>query len=145
MEIRQLEPQVAAVKRVKTDAVDLPGVIDKGFPGLSGELSSKGVEVTGPPFVRYLQTGEQMEIELGIPIAADSSPATKSIVLPPGPAGVYLYVGTYDGLPAAWDLFRQWLQRQGYTQTGPFWESYVSDPRYTEPAERITELYVPVE
>lgn len=146
MEIRELEPQVAAVKRVSTTAADLGGVIDKTFPSLFGELVSKDVEIVGPPFVRYLKTGDELEIELGIPIAHDTSPgATKSVTLPAGPAAVYVYIGAYDGLPAAWKQFGEWVQRQGREQDGPFWESYVSDPREVpDPAMRITELYMPL-
>ena len=146
MEIRDIEPQVAAVKRVTTTAADLAGVIDKMFPGLFGELASKGVEPVGPPFVRYLKTGDDMEVELGIPIPHDTSPgAVKSVALPGGPTAVYVYIGPYDGLPAAWAQFGQWVQRQGREQDSPFWESYVTDPRQEpDPSQRLTELYMPL-
>ena len=146
MEIVELEPQVAAIKRVSTTAVDLPGVIDKTFPALFGELASKKVERVGPPFVRYLETGEEMEAELGVPIPHDTSPGVvKSSTLPAGPAAVYVYIGPYDGLRSAWKQFGEWVERQGREQDGPFWESYVSDPREVpDPAMRITELYFPL-
>jgi effector-binding domain-containing protein len=146
MEIREIEPQVAAIKRISTTAADLPGVIDKTFPSLFGELASKNVEPVGPPFVRYLDTGDEMEVELGVPIPHDTSPsAVKSVTLPAGPTAVYVYVGAYDGLRDAWKQFGEWVERQGREQDGPFWESYVSDPREVpDPAMRITELYMPL-
>jgi effector-binding domain-containing protein len=145
MEIRELEPQVVAVKTAKTDAAGLGGVIDKTFPALFGELASRDVTPEGPPFVRYLETGAEMEVQLGVPIPADTTPAVKSTVLPGGPTAVYVYIGPYDGLPAAWEQFGEWVGRQGREQDGPFWESYVSDPRSEpDPAQRLTELYMPL-
>jgi effector-binding domain-containing protein len=145
MEIRELDPQVVAIKRASTTASELGAVIDKTFPALFGELASRGVTPAGPPFVRYLKTGEEMDVELGVPIAADTTPAVKSTVLPGGPTAVYVYVGPYDGLCAAWGQFRDWVSRQGREQDGPFWESYVTDPRSEpDPSQRLTELYMPL-
>jgi effector-binding domain-containing protein len=145
MEIRELEPQVAAVKTVSTNATGLGTVIDKTFPALFGELASKTVDVVGPPFVRYLKTGAEMEVELGFLVAPDTTPAVKTIVLPAGPTAVYVYIGGYDGLPGAWKQFKDWVERQGREQSAPFWESYVTDPRKEpDPAQRITELYMPL-
>jgi effector-binding domain-containing protein len=145
MEIRELEPQVAAVKTASTTAAGLGAVIDKTFPALFGELASKDIEPVGPPFVRYVNTGEEMEVELGIPVASDTTPAVKTIVLPAGPTAVYVYLGDYDGLPDAWKQFGEWVARQGREQDGPFWESYVTDPRKEpDPSQRITELYMPL-
>jgi effector-binding domain-containing protein len=145
MEIRELEPQVVAIKTATTDPAGLAGVIDKTFPALFGELASRGVEPIGAPIVRYLKTGEEMEVELGVPIPSDTTPAVKSTMLPGGPTAVYVYIGAYDGLPAAWEQFGQWVQRQGRERSGPFWEVYVTDSRREpDPAQRLTELYMPL-
>ena len=69
----------------------------------------------------------------------------KSVTLPGGPAAVYVYIGAYDGLRAAWQQFGEWVKRQGREQDGPFWESYVTDPRQEpDPSQRLTELYMPL-
>jgi|SRR5215207_5808980 len=67
-EIRELSPQPAVTEVAVTDAAGIPAVVDSGFPRLFGRLAELGVELAGPPFIRYLRTGEELEMELGIPV-----------------------------------------------------------------------------
>ena len=84
-EIRELSPQPAVTEVAVTDDAGIPAVVDAGFPRLFGRLAELGVEPAGPPFIRYLRTGEELELELGIPVGPD---ADQSSGLPGGRAAV---------------------------------------------------------
>jgi effector-binding domain-containing protein len=141
-QIRELEAQPAAVERAVTDPAGLPGTIDRTFPELFRRIAERGVDPAGPPFIRYLETGERLEIELGVPVSDGTSDQT----LPPGRTAVLRYIGPYDGLRDACERLASWVAERGERASGPFWESYVTDPR-SEPdaSKRITDIYQPIE
>jgi hypothetical protein len=135
-EIRELSPQPAVVEVAVTDDAGLPGVVDSGFPRLFGRLADLGVEATGPPYIRYLRTGEELELELGIPAAGQDSG------LPGGRAAVLRHVGPYAGLREACERLQAWA---GERADGPFWESYVTNPREEPDSSRwVTEIFLPL-
>ena len=142
-EIRELSPQPAVVEVAVTDDAGLPGVVDSGFPRLFGRLAELGVEPAGPPYIRYLRTGEELELELGIPVGPD---AGQSSGLPGGRAAVLRYVGPFAALRAT--LARRsgagW-RGQGEEPAGPFWESYVTNPRDEPDSSKwITDITQPI-
>jgi effector-binding domain-containing protein len=141
-EIRELSPQPAVTEVSVTDDAGVPGVVDAGFPRLFGRLAELGVEPAGPPFIRYLRTGEELELELGIPVGPD---AGQSSGLPGGRAAVLRHVGPFSGLRDACERLERWVAEQGERPAGPFWEAYVTDPR-SEPdsSKWITDIVQPV-
>ncbi len=141
-EIRELSPQPAVVEVAVTDDAGLPGVVDSGFPRLFGRLAELGVEPAGPPYIRYLRTGEELELELGIPVGPD---AGQSSGLPGGRAAVLRYVGPFSGLRDACEALGRWVAGQGEEPAGPFWESYVTNPRDEPDSSKwITEIVQPI-
>jgi hypothetical protein len=65
-EIRELSPQPAVTEVTVTDEVGLAGAVDSGFPRLFGRIAELGVEPAGPPYIRYLRTGAELELEQGL-------------------------------------------------------------------------------
>jgi effector-binding domain-containing protein len=146
-ELRELAAQHAAIERAVTDAAGMTATIDRAFPALFGQLAKLGVTPSGPPFIRYLKTGERWEIELGVPVPAsvrelDGAELTS---LPAGRSAVLRYIGRYEGLRDACGRLRSWVVERGEGASGPRWEVYVTDPR-TEPdaSKRITDTYQPL-
>ena len=138
-EIRELSPQPAVVEVTVTDAAGIPAAVDSGFPRLFGRLADLGVAPAGPPFIRYLRTGAEMELELGIPVGPD---AGQSSGLPGGRAAVLRHVGPFSGLREACERLQEWA---GDRAAGPFWESYVTNPREEPDSARwITEIFLPL-
>ena len=138
-EIRELSPQPAVVEVAVTDQAGLPGVVDRGFPRLFGRLAELGAEPAGPPFIRYLRTGEELELELGIPVGPD---AGQTSGLPGGRAAVLRHVGPFSGLRDACARLQEWA---GERAAGPFWESYVTNPREEPDSSKwITEIFLPL-
>ena len=109
-EIRELSPQPAVTEVAVTDAAGLPAVVDSGFPRLFGRLADLGVEPAGPPYIRYLRTGAELELELGIPVGPD---AGQSSGLPGGRAAVLRHVGPFSGLRDACARLQEWVGEQG--------------------------------
>jgi effector-binding domain-containing protein len=100
----------------------LPSAIDRGFPALFGRLAERGVAPAGAPFIRYLRVGDEMEIDLGVPVA-DGDHA-----LPAGRWLVALHVGHFSGLRAAHGELQEWAREHGIAWS-EFCERYLTDPR----------------
>jgi effector-binding domain-containing protein len=147
-EIRDLAGQPAAVERAKTDVEGLGATIDRAFPTLFGQLARLGIPPAGPPFIRYLKTGERFEIELGVPLpeGVGELEGVNQATLPAGRTAIMRYIGPYDGLRNACEQLVAWVEERDEEAAGPHWETYVTDPR-TEPdaSKRITEIYLPLE
>jgi effector-binding domain-containing protein len=100
----------------------LAAAIDRGFPELFRRLVERGADPAGPPFVRYLSVGSELEIDLGIPVASGDRE------LPAGRWIVALHVGHFDGLRDAHAALQEWAQGQGLAWS-EFCEHYLTDPR----------------
>src|SRR3954466_554323 len=124
-QIRELDAQPATVERVVTHAAGLPGTIDRTFPELFRRIAERGVDPAGPPFIRYLETGERLEIELGVPVSDGPSDQT----LPPGRTAVLRYIGPYDGLRDACERLASRVAGRGGRASWPLWEADVTAPR----------------
>ena len=92
-------------------------------------------------------TPDMFDFELGIKV---SSPVTATGRVKPGqlPAAKVaraIYRGPYEGLPAAWGEFNQWMEANGHAQAGDLWELYSVGPQSTpDPANWLTELNRPL-
>jgi effector-binding domain-containing protein len=146
LEIRDVPPQTAAVKRAATPAAQLGSVIDKTFPDLFGRLAEIGVAPSGPPFVRYLETGDDLEVELGVPVNdGHRLDGAELSTLPGGRLAVWRHVGPYSELRAACEQLERSVRELGEEPDGPFWESYVSNPAdESDASRRVTEIYQPL-
>lgn len=144
LEIRELAEQPAAVEHATTPSEGLPSAVDRGFPAIFGRLEKLGVEPAGPPFVRYLETGDQFTIELGVPVAGKLEDG-KQANLPAGRAAVWRHVGPYSELRTACERLGAAVEELGEEPAGGLWESYVTNPaEEPDPAKRITEIYLPL-
>lgn len=145
LEIRDVPAQPAAVRRATTPAADLGSVVDKTFPDIFRRLAELGVAPSGPPFVRYLETGDELEVELGVPVNNLNLDGVQQSTLPGGRLAVWRHVGPYSELRAACERLGESLKELGEEPNGPFWESYLTNPA-DEPdaSKRVTEIYQPL-
>jgi effector-binding domain-containing protein len=145
-EIREASQQPVAVERAVTPAAQLGSVIDKTFPALFGRLAELGIEPSGPPFVRYLETGDELDVELGVPVSGGRDlDGVEQSTLPGGRLAVWRHVGPYSELRAACERLEQSVKRAGKEPDGPFWESYVTNPaEEPDASKRVTEIYQPL-
>jgi effector-binding domain-containing protein len=146
-DIQDLVGQSAAIERATTDAGGLPATIDRTFASLFERLEKLGIQPAGPPFIRYLKTGERFEIELGVPLPEGTGglQGVGQATLPSGRVAVMRYVGPYDGLRHACEQLGAWVEGRNEEAAGPHWETYVTDPRTEpDPSKRITDIYLPL-
>jgi effector-binding domain-containing protein len=124
----------------------LSAAVDEAFPELFGWLGGRGIEVAGPPFIRYhvIDMQRDLEIELGVP--ADMTDVDggriRPGVLPGGRYVVLRHVGPYDGLVAGNAALLDWAREHAValdswdTSRGTAWRSrvehYLTNPA-TEP------------
>ena len=156
-QIRELttQPTVAVRIRQPRAATDMAQLFGQYLPLIGGRLASTGVEITGAPFGRYHLWGpDQVDVEIGIPVAAPPAglrtldavdpgePGTST--LPGGPAAVTIHTGPYAGLPAAYSALHDWIYAQGRDEGNGPWEAYVDDPEGMDPATVRTEIVWPV-
>ena len=125
-EERSALPYVGIRRTVTMDG--LAEAIDRDFPALFARLRERGVEPSGPPFIRYLRVDmeRELEIDLGVPVAEDAQIHTG--VLPAGRYATLVHLGSYGGLPGAHAELQAWCQREGIPWAERV-ETYVTDPR----------------
>jgi effector-binding domain-containing protein len=147
------QPTIAIRRVVPMSELDLGRLFGATFPRLFAALGERGLQPAGPPFGRYHEWGERVDVEIGVPVTApiDSLPSTAAdgelfaSELPGGQAATLTHVGTYDGLPAANAELARWIEDQGLEPSSGLWESYRDDPGATPPSELRTEIVQPVE
>src|SRR5689334_10063422 len=127
-DITDIPAQTALTRVATTDRAGMGATIDRAFGELFAELDRLRAEPAGPPYIRYLSTGEQLEIELGVPVASDAVPENGRATLPGGRAAVLRHTGPYEELPQAVERLARSVQEHGEKASGPFWESYVTNP-----------------
>jgi pimeloyl-ACP methyl ester carboxylesterase len=144
-ELRLIDPQPAAAVRAETTRDGIAAVVDRAFPALFQRLGAVGVAPAGPPFIRYLETGERFVLELGVPVPEGVDRDLEDSSLPGGRVAVLRHIGPYDELPQAFERLRDWVTARGEQIAGPGWESYMTDPRTEpDPSSWVTDVYLPV-
>ena len=122
------------------------------LPAAFGYAMSNGLEMVGPPFVRYVDhSAAFFTIEAGVPLAApapepDADSGGLSVgTLPGGKAAFTVHEGPYETLGDAHAALDVWMNANDITPTGPPWEVYITDPaEVPDPANWITHLYQPI-
>jgi effector-binding domain-containing protein len=156
--IVDLTPQPAAAVRIQQPMaeMDLAALFDVHLPNIADRLADLGAEPAGPPFGRYHEFGpEQVDVEIGIPVAspvgnvrplAECEPGEiGSSELPGGQAAVTVHLGPYDSLSQTYERLEGWIRGQA-REPGPGpWESYIDDPaEVDDPSQLRTEVVWPV-
>jgi effector-binding domain-containing protein len=146
IEVRVLPFRHTATVRRTVAAYAMTGELLRGLDVVETAIGMQGLAPVGPPFVRLHRLGEELDLEIGIPLAQPIEPAgeVRPSSLPGGPAvhvlrlGDLARAGTLRALTA-------YLARHGLTQVGSPWECILGDPdRCPDPAAWQTDLYVPV-
>ena len=97
IEDRGAQPYLGITRRV-THGV--PAAVDEAFPALFAWLGERGVEPSGPPFIRTREVderGEPLELDVAVPVAApvETEGEIRRDELPAGRYLTALHVGPY--------------------------------------------------
>jgi effector-binding domain-containing protein len=147
------QPTIAIRRVIPMPELDLGEVFGAAFPRLFAALGERGMPPAGPPFGRYHEWGERVDVEIGVPVATRVPGLPSAAVegelfaseLPGGPAAMITHVGPYHGLSAANAELAAWIEAQGLTRSSGLWESYRDDPGSTPHTELRTDIVQPVE
>lgn len=145
--IVELQPQPTLVMRASVPPSRIAAQFREVMITLFPHLSERGARPVGPPFTRYLATGDTFDIEVGVPVAEAGVSEGEILAgeLPGGFAAMTTHVGPYDALGEAHNALRQWVRWERRTMAGPPWEVYVTDPAEVEdPSLWRTDLYLPL-
>jgi len=149
MEIRDIRPRETAVIHVDVPVDMLPTAIGEAIGEIERHMAEAGVEVAGPPFVRYLNFGPlRILAEIGLPVWRPAPHVGRVFParLPGGRVASVVHEGPYERLAATYVRLQAWLDDAGLRGTGPMWEVYWSDPEAEpDPATWRTEILMPVE
>jgi effector-binding domain-containing protein len=149
-------PSIALRIQVPMANLDMGQIYGRELPRLFTRLQELGGEMTGAPYGRYFAWGgEQVDVEIGIPVARPvdalrplrelSAGDIGTSELPAGPGAIATHWGLYDTLPATYGRLHDWIHEQGREDSIGPWESYLDDPdTVADPADLRTEVCYPL-
>jgi effector-binding domain-containing protein len=111
-------------------------------------IAAQGVPPVGAVFAHHLKMNPDIfDFELGVAVAAPvkATGQMKPGQLPSARVARAVYIGPYEGLPAAWGEFNTWMKANGHEQAENLWEVYSVGPQSSpDPANWRTELNRPL-
>jgi len=99
---------------------------------LMAALASQGVGPVGAVFAHHLaMSPDRFDFELGVKVAAPVATAGRVTPgeFPAAKVARTIYSGPYEGLPAAWGEFRDWIKAEGLEPADDLWELYAVGPQ----------------
>lgn len=127
---------------------DLGTVHGELYGKIMDYLKKNEVEMAGMPMAIYHSySADMVDIECGIPVAADVMPTDEINVIdmPTQSAVKFIHNGDYADLPTTYEKAEAWMSENGIDAAGAPWEIYVTDPEVeTDVTKWVTEVYFPV-
>ena len=115
---------------------------------LFGVLSAQDISPVGSAFAHHLRMSpENFDFEIGFITATLVTAAgrVKPSCWPAQTVAHAVYTGPYEGLPAAWGEFVEWMNANELLQADDLWEHYVIGPHANPaPSAWRTELFRPL-
>ncbi|HLF76099.1 MAG TPA: GyrI-like domain-containing protein [Dehalococcoidia bacterium] len=144
VEIRRLERTDTATINMVVPLSEIGSAVPTIFRDVYEYLASLGMEPE-LAFGRYAPMGQEMFIHAGftVPRPVPAKGRIKPGELPGGEAAVYLHVGPYDKVEAAYRAIGDWMTREGRVSTGEPWEVYLSPPEEVPPRTEVVFPLVP--
>jgi DNA-binding transcriptional MerR regulator len=138
----EFQPKDIYSIRQKMGMQDFGEVFGKLFSGLGKE----GLRPAGPCLSVYHDeefNRECSDVEVGVVVAEGKSDNIRR--LDPGFCCFATHYGPYDDFTACYTALMEWIEREGYTISGPAIELYVKGcDNNVQPSEYATEIYFPI-
>jgi effector-binding domain-containing protein len=143
-EIAETTTQLTALIHLTVPREKIRTVMGPGIGELMSTIAAQGIAPAGPWFTHHLRVDPDIfDFEISVPVTAPVA-ATGRVQAGQRPAARVVrtvYHGGYEGLPAAWGEFDQWIAANGLEPGTELWECYVSGPESDpDPVTWRTEL-----
>ena len=142
-------PVLFMARRVEVNKIG--DVLAEVLPTVFGYAMENGIEMTGPPFVRYVEFSPAfVSIQGGVSTATSAdAPSDENDTqvgeLPGGTVARTIHRGPYDTLQEAHAAIDRWMADEGITSAGAPWEVYLTDPgEVPDPNDWETEILWPI-
>lgn len=129
--VQTLPAQPVAVMRSIRSVPQIGPWISAAFEEVAAVVASSHAGPSGPPFARYHQQGDSVfEVEAGFPCTEPIAGHgfVEASTLPGGQAACTTYTGPYDGIGAAHDALRMWIESHHGRVVGDPWDVYLDNP-----------------
>jgi len=137
-------------KTTNANSQNISAKMGQNFGAIMQFMGSQGLKQSGMPLTVYNEMAETVIMSNGIPINERVEIPSESDVSLGFMSNMKVLkttlTGNYTNLPKAWEATMKYLAEQGFEQSEykPF-EIYSTDPGlYPNPADWITEIYVPI-
>jgi effector-binding domain-containing protein len=147
-EITQTSVQLTAMIHLTIPRPEMMRLFGPSVAELMAGLAVQGITPAGPVFAHHLRRPtDTFDFEVGVPVSVPVVGAGRVVPSqkPAMKVARTVYTGPYDGLPAAWGEFMDWIKANGHAPTPDLWECYVTGPHSSpDPSTWRTELNQPL-
>lgn len=144
--VKQSPPEHVVTKRSHTTIAAISATIGDALQSVATTLTPPDT-FRGAPFALYHGDiePEDVDIEVGFPVAPGATAAGDVRDLPGGPVAYTVHVGPYESIGDAYEALYGWLRLHGLDPSGPPREIFLVGPgQATKPEDYRTEIEVPV-
>ena len=138
----EFEPKNIYSVRQKMSLKDFEEAFGRLFAG----LGKSRLRPAGPCLSVYHDeefNHECTDIEVGVVVQEKSGENIRR--LDPGLCSFATHIGPYDDFTPCYTALAEWIEREGYTISGPPIELYIKGVEdYIQPSEYVTEIYFPI-
>jgi len=146
--IIQTTAQHTAIIHLTITLDEMMQVFGPSVTELMTTIAAQGIAPSGPVFTHHLRhPTDTFDFELSVPVGIPMAAAgrVQPSVWPAMKVARTVYTGPYEGLPAAWGEFLNWVEANGHTPTQDLWECYVTGPHSSaDPTTWRTEFNQPL-
>jgi effector-binding domain-containing protein len=137
-------PVPAAIIHLVIPGREMPKYMDPAIVEILQLLGEQGISPAGPLFsYHHRRPSDTFDFDIGFPVAQPIREGGRVVngSLPGGQVVRSVYQGPYDGLSQAWTELQEWVRKEGLSESGRFYESYITNPdEVNDPAQYRTEL-----
>jgi len=123
VEIKEVPESHVVWVRAQTPIQQMGPTMGRVFGEIFRYLGPKGIQPTGPPVAVYYSPPDSttIDLEVCVPVPADvtGDENVKVKTLPGGRMASLIYVGPYRNIGPSYSALTQWIEKNGYRQTGP--------------------------
>ncbi len=138
----QMQPKTICSVRRKMSLKDF----NEAFGALYAIMGKNDIQPAGPFLSVYHDeefNPESTDIEVGAVVENTSAPCVR--VLDPGLCCMTTHIGPYDEVSPCYAALAEWIEREGYTVSGPPFELYIKGCETgMVPDDYVTEVYFPI-